>query len=82
MSLNKSDFLENIDPIRLPCGGVAYFDHGSGISYRCECGATVGSIGMPQHCREEAEKWDMIKALGGEGWDYLAEIEEQNDGTI
>lgn len=77
MSSNKSNFLENIDPIKLPCGGRAWFDHGSGISYRCECGATVGSIGMPQHCKEEAEKWDMIKALGGEGWDYLAENENE-----
>lgn len=79
MSSNKSNFLDKIDPIRLPCGGTAWFDHGSGCSYRCECGATVGSIGMPKRCKEEAEKWDVQKALGGEGWDYLAEAEEYDD---
>lgn len=36
---------------RLPCGGVAIFDHSSGISYRCDtCFAVVGSIGMPRDC--------------------------------
>lgn len=75
MSSSKSNFLDNIDPIKLPCGGTAWFDHGSGCSYRCECGATVGSIGMPKPCKEEAEKWDVQKALGGEGWDYLAEYD-------
>lgn len=61
--------------MRLPCGGVAYFDEGSGISYQCECGATVGSIGMPKHCKDEAEKWEVQKALGGKGWDYYEEQE-------
>ena len=79
MYSNKHNDHGLVDPVRLPCGGVAYFDEGSGISYRCECGATVGSIGMPRACREEAEKWDMIKALGGKGWDYFAEIEEYED---
>lgn len=61
------------DPMHLPCGGVAYFDETSGISYRCEhCGAVVGSIGMPQSCKNEADKWESWKALGGEGWDYFA----------
>ena len=58
-------------PMQLPCGGVAYFDFESGISYRCEtCGAVVGSIGQPDECKEEARKYDVIKALGGKGWDY------------
>jgi hypothetical protein len=69
--------MQTMERIKLPCGGTAYFDHGSGISYRCECGATVGSIGMPKHCQEEAEKWDNWKTLGGEGWDYFTEIEER-----
>lgn len=56
----------------LPCGGTAYFDESSGISYRCECGAVVGSIGMPQYCKDEAEKYRVIEALGGKGWDYYA----------
>ena len=60
------------DPMYLPCGGTAYFDESSGISYRCECGAVVGSIGMPGSCQEEAKKWKVIEALGGKGWDYYA----------
>lgn len=62
-----------MDAMYLPCGGTAYFDESSGISYRCECGAVVGSIGMPQVCKDEAEKWEVQKALGGQGWDYFAE---------
>jgi hypothetical protein len=58
-------------PIYLPCGGVAYFDTTSGISYRCEtCFAVVGSIGQPRSCKEEAQKYDAWKELGGQGWDY------------
>lgn len=60
------------DPMHLPCGGTAYFDESSGISYRCECGAVVGSIGMPQSCRDEMEKYRVIETLGGKGWDYYA----------
>ena len=38
-----------IPAMRLPCGGRAYWDDASGISYRCEtCGAVVGSVGMPR----------------------------------
>ena len=60
-----------LNPIQLPCGGIAYFDKESGISFRCiDCFATVGSIGMPRHCKEEADKWEVQKALGGAGWDY------------
>lgn len=50
-------------PIELPCGGIAYFDHSSGISYRCECGAVVGSIGMPQSCKEQFEQEKMLEVL-------------------
>lgn len=57
--------------LHLPCGGVARFDESSGISYRCEdCMAVVGSIGQPQSCKEEEEKWLAWKVLGGKGWDY------------
>ena len=63
-----------LDPMLLPCGGVAYWDESSGISYRCECGAVVGSIGMPKACQEEAEKYKVLEALGGKGWDYYAEL--------
>jgi hypothetical protein len=58
-------------PMYLPCGGVAYFDPDSGISYRCEtCFAVVGSMGQPRSCREEVKKYDAWKELGGQGWDY------------
>lgn len=64
-----------LDPMRLPCGGTAYFDESSGISYRCECGAVVGSIGMPQSCRDEADKYRAWEAIGGKGWDYFEGVE-------
>ena len=58
--------------IFLPCGSSAFFDHNSGISYRCEgCGMVVGSVGMPDECKQEAEKWDAWQKLGGSGWDYV-----------
>lgn len=58
--------------LHLPCGGFAHFDEGSGCSYRCEdCMATVGSMGQPTQCKQEAEKYEFMKALGGKGWDYV-----------
>ncbi len=63
------------DPMYLPCGGVAYFDESSGISYRCECGAVVGSIGMPKSCKDEADKWKAWEAIGGKAWDYFEGVE-------
>jgi hypothetical protein len=56
----------------LPCGGVAQFDHSSGISYRCEhCMAVVGSVGMPRACQSEIAKYDVLKQLGSNvKWDY------------
>jgi hypothetical protein len=56
----------------LPCGGVAEFDHSSGISYRCEmCNAVVGSVGVPRACRDEIAKYDVLKQLGSNvKWDY------------
>lgn len=68
---------ENMPRINLPCGGTAYFDEDSGISYRCEtCFAVVGSIGQPRRCKDEAEKWENWKSLGGKEWDYFTESEE------
>jgi hypothetical protein len=75
MRLNIPNRHDLIEPLLLPCGGLAFFDEASGISYRCECGAVVGSMGMPAHCKEEADKWEVQKALGGNGWDYFAEID-------
>lgn len=55
----------------LPCGGTAYFDHDSGISYRCEdCMAVVGSIGQPRFCKEEADKWHAYEQAGLWKWNY------------
>jgi len=68
--------MHNLPPLNLPCGGTAYFDVDSGISYRCECGAVVGSIGQPQACKDEAAKWEAWKALGGKGWDYFGDNQE------
>jgi hypothetical protein len=63
--------------IFLPCGASAYFDESSGISYRCNsCGAVVGSIGQPDRCSEESQKWKTLKALGGKGWDYKRGYQE------
>lgn len=58
-------------PMHLPCGSTAYFDESSGFSYRCEhCGAVVGSIAQPQQCKDEAQKYENWKTIGGKGWDY------------
>lgn len=54
------------EPIKLLCGNDAYFDHGSGIGYRCEaCMAMVGSIGMPRSCKALYEQEEVIKKLKG-----------------
>lgn len=69
--------MEKFDPMKLPCGGTAYFDVESGISYRCmDCGCVVGSIGQPQHCKDAAEKYANWARLGGKDWDYLKEEDE------
>lgn len=66
------EFEFNTQPMLLPCGGTAYFDESSGIGYRCEdCIAVVGSIGKPQHCKEQAQKYKNWERLGGQGWDYF-----------
>jgi hypothetical protein len=57
-------------PMYLPCGGVAYFDDRAGYGYRCDCGSVVGSIGQPQRCKDEEQKYENWKKLGGKGWDY------------
>lgn len=38
--------------------------------------AVVGSIGQPEHCKEEAKKYDLMKELGGKGWEYYENIVE------
>lgn len=67
MFRNKEDKIEDhFAPIWLLCGSKAYFDHKSGISYRCEdCMAVVGSIGMPRRCKELYDMEDVVKKLKG-----------------
>lgn len=73
-----SQIQHDLIDITLPCGSRAHFDQSSGIGYRCyECMAMFGSIGMPPRCKEEADKWDVQKALGGEGWDFFDGTEEE-----
>jgi transcription initiation factor IIE alpha subunit len=57
--------------IFLPCAALATFDEASEMGYRCmQCGAIVGSVGQPDRCKEEADKWKTLEAMGGRGWDY------------
>lgn len=70
--MDPIDLLAVYPTMYLPCGGVANFDHSSGISYRCEeCMAVVGSIGQPQRCKDEDQFWQGWKEMGGRGWDYM-----------
>lgn len=58
-------------PSLLPCGGEAYFDWRSGISFRCEtCGAVLGSVGQPRRCKEENDKWQAYERADMFRWDY------------
>lgn len=59
----------------LPCGNRATFD--GNHSYRCDtCGAVVGSIAQPRECKAEANKYDVLKALGSTAyWDYDTGVE-------
>jgi hypothetical protein len=66
----KSGVRLEFKPMCLPCGGVAYFDDRAGYGYRCDCGSVVGSIGQPQRCKDEEQKYENWKKLGGKGWDY------------
>jgi hypothetical protein len=54
------------EDIELECGSIASFDMDSGISYRCTtCFAVVGSIGMPDRCRELEDMVVVIEKLRG-----------------
>jgi hypothetical protein len=55
-----------IEPIHMPCGGTAYFDESSGISYRCDtCMAVLGSIGMPETCRQIYRDMELLDVIAG-----------------
>jgi hypothetical protein len=66
------------DILIMPCGGVAYYDEPRfGMNYFCaQCNTIVGSDQMPEECKHEEAKWQLIKILGGQGWDYFAEPDE------
>jgi hypothetical protein len=69
--------IDYTDLMLLPCGGIAYYDEPTyGMNYFCaQCECIVGSDAMPARCKIEESKWNLIKLLGGEGWDYFAEID-------
>lgn len=70
--------MHKLPNIKLPCGGIAEFD--GDFSYRCwHCMAVVGSIGQPQHCKDEMNKYELMKALGGKGWEAHEHIVEENE---
>ena len=65
--------------IKLPCGGLAVFEEDSTCySYRCiRCMAVVNSIGMSTRCKEEMNKWENWRQLGGQSWNYeIGETDE------
>lgn len=62
MNQQPADF----DKIILLCGATAFFDEGSGCSYRCDyCFATVGSMGMPSSCKELYDMQEVVNKLKG-----------------
>jgi len=64
-------FPHPMDLMQLPCGGIAELDVDTGLCYRCQqCMAIVGSDDMPQSCKDERQKWNNWKELGGVAWDY------------
>jgi hypothetical protein len=70
--------IDYTDYMVLPCGGVAYYDEPThGMNYFCaQCECVVGSDATPARCKLEEAKWNLIKLLGGQGWDYFAEPDE------
>lgn len=66
--------------IELPCGGTAYFDVDSGCAHRCyNCGAVVGSIGMPKACKDKIEARKSWEVIGGKAWDYYGDNKNAMD---
>ena len=66
------------DMMLMPCGGVAYYDEPRfGMNYFCgQCETIVGSQAMPKKCIDEEAKWELIKMLGGKGWDYFKDLDQ------
>jgi len=62
---NEYNF-DELKPIVLLCGASAYFDHSSGIGYRCEtCGCMVLSMGMPAECKQLYDMERVVDKLKG-----------------
>lgn len=84
MKLTTQAFDGSVVPLYqyLPCGSRATFDHGSGYSYRCDdCWAVVGSIGQPQQCKDEADKYKALQILGSKvRWNYEEGCEDMGNG--
>lgn len=58
--------LDNMQPIKALCGNTAYFDWSSGCAHRCEeCGAVIGSVGMPRECKALYEMEEVVNKLKG-----------------
>lgn len=53
-----------IPSIELLCGSTASFDDGSGCAHRCDnCGAVVGSVGMPRRCKDLYDMEEVVDKL-------------------
>ena len=70
---------KDTDWMRLPCGGVAFYDEPNyGVNYFCaQCECIVSDSTVPEQCRNEEKKWQLIKLLGGKGWDYFADLDDE-----
>lgn len=56
----------HLPPIKTACGNTASFDDGSGYGFRCDaCGAVIGSIGMPRHCKDLYDMEEVVLKLKG-----------------
>ena len=56
----------HIPPIELLCGSSASFDVSSEYAHRCDnCGAVVGSVGMPSRCKELYDMEEVVARLNG-----------------
>ena len=66
MHIRHTSSPELYKDIELPCGAFAYFDHTSGISYRCySCMSTVGSVSMPRECKSLFDQERVVEKLKG-----------------
>jgi hypothetical protein len=70
--------IEFSDMMLMPCGGIAYYDEPEfGTNYFCaQCEAILGSDAQPQACKDEEDKWQLQKLLGGKGWDYFKDLDK------